>query len=34
MPKIERDSEQLERPMSSSGVLWADDDDDTLIINI
>jgi hypothetical protein len=27
-PKIEQDSENLERPMSSSGLLWADDDED------
>jgi hypothetical protein len=25
---IERDGEQLERPMSSSGLSWADNDDD------
>jgi hypothetical protein len=26
--KIERDGQQLERPMSSSGLWWADDGDD------
>jgi hypothetical protein len=28
---IERDDEQLERSMSSSGLRWADDDDDERI---
>jgi hypothetical protein len=27
-PRIERDGENMERPMSSSGLGWADDDDD------
>jgi hypothetical protein len=27
-PRIERNGEKLERPMSSSGLQWADDDDD------
>jgi hypothetical protein len=30
-PKIERDGEQLKRPMSSNGLWWADDDEDVAL---
>jgi hypothetical protein len=29
--KIERDGEQLERPMSNNGLKWADDDEEYCI---
>jgi hypothetical protein len=31
-PRIERDGEQLERPISSGGLWWANDDDDEINI--
>jgi hypothetical protein len=30
-PRIRQDCERLERPMLSSGLWWADDDDDFLL---